>query len=278
MGVNEKRRSRIIFSKLHRKSIQINAITCNRNKLGVNTLVTSPAPPPKLPHLNKKYTTKYSLSQCISLTITSLFLFICLVTIIGGYFVQVPDMTLIYSTILDNPADALDLTQFPNIYYKSKIGIKVVNNNILPFPIVGKFEGYFGDSNEVFAIGQVNGILIKPMTKTLLELVLVSKVNILEPKLKNLVSLGDICGLIQGNGRTVMNGRIVSTMSIGWNGIGIPLKTVNLKNTTFACPLNESNNSEIVLRLADLLIPYVELLSGVWNAEEMKDRAEHFRF
>jgi hypothetical protein len=94
----------------------------------------------------------------------------------------------------------------------------------------------------VFGLGQVNVILIKPMTKTLLELVLVSKINLLEPKLKNLASLGDICGLIQGNGRTSMNGRIVSTMSIGWNGIGIPLKTVNLPNTTFACPLVSLGN------------------------------------
>jgi hypothetical protein len=140
MGVNEKRRCKTIFSKLHRRSIQINTTVCNKNKLGVSTLITSPAPPPNLPHMNKRYTTKYSLSQCLSLTIIALFLFICLVTIIGSYFVQVPDMTLIYSTILDNPAETLDLTQFPNIYYKSKVGIKVVNNNILPFPIVGKFE------------------------------------------------------------------------------------------------------------------------------------------
>jgi hypothetical protein len=83
---------------------------------------------------------KYSLFQVISILVLSLTLLFSILLFVCVYFLTVPDMRFSFSTILNDPSNFFDFTQFPEIKFSTKVTLVVYNPNYIPIPFVSSIK------------------------------------------------------------------------------------------------------------------------------------------
>ncbi|KXN72334.1 hypothetical protein CONCODRAFT_4875 [Conidiobolus coronatus NRRL 28638] len=187
-------------------------------------------------------------------------------------------MRFSFSTILNDPSNFFDFTQFPVIKFSTKVTLVVYNPNYIPIPFVSSVKAYLGQNPTLFGTAEVPGAILAPRAISRVVFDLATTTNLLEPKQLNAIQVADVCGLFQTGSRNIINGKVHAMTSLGWFGWGIPLKNIIIDDVTLFCPMLQANFGEVILKIIDDLMPYAEQFTGVRNDEEMKDRLEYYRF